>query len=104
MDVVTLVATARGTTEWEVVEMYTARQIEHIAKVYMKDKMLVLETVAGSFKSAQKSGRSGSLERLMRQQPLRPGMERKIHVIDIDKEPADSLRAKVDALMRGKAL
>lgn|GEM_PF-3537179 len=107
-----MVATARCTTEQDVAENYTYRQLRHVAETYMKDKMLVVrvigQSLGGGGVQAGKSGRKvvkqskkwKSLK--IRKTANRAGFRRDIHIIDIEKEPADSLRAKVAAIMNPK--
>ncbi len=58
IDLLTLVANARGTTERRVANDYTHEQIMHITKIYIKDRLLVLDTIAKQFGS--KRGASGN--------------------------------------------
>ena len=54
MEIVSLVANARGVTEREVVYGYTHRQLTHIAGAMFKDRMLLLDVLSGAL-----SGKSG---------------------------------------------
>ncbi len=62
MEVVSLVASARGVTEREIVYGYTHRQLAHIAEAMFKDRMMLLSVLSGALgsgKGAGKGGRSG---------------------------------------------
>ena len=90
MEVVTAVANTRSTTEREVVESYTYRQLAHIGQTYLKDRLLVLGEVAkalGSKRDGKKPAKKRGKRSLnVRRTPLRPGMRRDVHVIDIDQQ------------------
>jgi hypothetical protein len=49
MDVISLVAGLRNTTEERVANDYTLRQLMHITQVYLKDKTLMLNMVSSAF-------------------------------------------------------
>jgi len=55
MDLISVVASMRATTEERVANDYTVRQLMHLMTVYMKDKTLVLNMVAASFSGKGKS-------------------------------------------------
>ena len=101
MEVVTAVANVRATTEREIVESYTHRQLAHIGRTYLKDRLLVLSEVAKGFGAKPagtgKGGRRRSLN--IRRQPLRPGMKRKVNVIDIDKPIDGATQALLGNIM-----
>ena len=61
MEIVSLVANARGVTEREVVYGYTHRQLTHIAGAMFKDRMLLLDVLSGALsgKSGGKGGGKG---------------------------------------------
>ena len=96
MDVVTIVANKRGTTEFRIVNDYTYGEFEHIAGALVKEKMFVVSSIFSAFSKddendeKKKSIKSGGKKTTERKGPrkvskwleskLRPGVER----IDLD--------------------
>lgn len=50
MDVISIIATARGMMEEDLVERITYRQLAHIAQSYFVDKMFVVRSLLDGFK------------------------------------------------------
>lgn len=101
MEVVTAIANVRATTERVIVESYTHRQLAHIGRTYLKDRLLVLSEVAKGLGAKTSGGerRGGRRSLNIRRQPLRPGMQRRVNVIDIDKPLDGAQQALLGQIM-----
>ena len=100
MEVVTAIANVRATTEREIVESYTHRQLAHIGRTYLKDRLLVLSEVSKGLGAKPADGKKKGRRSLnIRRQPLRPGMKRKVNVIDIDKPIDGATQALLGNIM-----
>ena len=99
LEVLTIVANLRHTTEDEVANGYTYRQIEHIAGTYVRDRFIVVEEVARVLlgdkapvvpKAGDGDGAEAPAFRTKRRVPswfrprYRPGVRMQRNVVDLD--------------------
>jgi len=99
MEIITIVATIRNTTEERIVNDYTYRQLMHVGMTYLKDKMYVLSIIGDAMRSGK-----GKTQQLRGELPsstgrlpswFKPRTDRPYEVIDLDKTPIKKLRLDI---------